>query len=432
MQIIQKLTKIWEAEKKPFLIYKGAELKFSNIIEGDQVDLSAVKPGDVVALIGDFNPASILTFLRLIDIGAIIVPLTVETSNEHQYFFETAQVNVVIKEGDVQRFSVAAERHEYINQLNKLSHSGLILFSTGTTGRPKAILHDLTLFLKRFETPRPTLRTINFLLFDHIGGINTLLHTLFNKGVVVAPEARTVDSILDVCRNYAVEVLPTTPTFLRMMLMSGAIPDSVPESLKVITYGTERMDQPTLDLLCELLPNVDFRQTFGMSELGIVRVKSESRSSLYMKVGGEGVETRVINNVLQIRSASKMIGYLNAESPFDADGWYDTKDVVETKGDYYKVIGRVSEVINVGGLKFMASEVERVVLQYPEVSLVKASAKNNPITGQHVEISVQPVGGGSLDKQLLMNYLRDNLQPHMMPKRVVIQDVVVGHRFKRS
>jgi acyl-CoA synthetase (AMP-forming)/AMP-acid ligase II len=276
------------------------------------------------------------------------------------------------------------------------------------------------------------MRTMNFLLFDHIGGINTLLHTLFNKGVVVAPEARTVDSVLDTCRKYNVEALPTTPTFLRLMLMSGAVPDKVPACLKVITYGTERMDQPTLDELCKLLPTVDFRQTFGMSELGIVRVKSESRDSLFMKVGGECVETRVVNNVLQIRSQSRMLGYLNAPSPFDAEGWYDTRDVVEVKDVYYKVVGRISDVINVGGLKFMASEVERVALSYPNVSLVKAYPKQNPITGQHVELLVQQASEGAVNKDSLMAFLKDKLQPHMVPKRIRVKNVSVGHRFKRA
>ena len=78
----------------------------------------------------------------------------------------------------------------------------LFCFPTGTTGRPKAILHDLSYFLKRFDTPRPTLRTINFLLFDHIGGINTLLHTLFNRGVVVVPKDRSVEEILATCRKH--------------------------------------------------------------------------------------------------------------------------------------------------------------------------------------------------------------------------------------
>jgi long-chain acyl-CoA synthetase len=431
MKLIEQLSKIWYGINYPFLIHNDVELKFSEIASQSPVDLSLVKQGDVVAIIGDFNPSSILTLLRLIDLGVIVVPLTAETTHEHEYFFDSALVDVVIKNSLVERRS-NNQKHEFIESLRAKDHAGLILFSTGTTGRPKAILHDLTLFLKRFETPRPTLRTINFLLFDHIGGINTLLHTLFNKGVVVAPEARTVDSVLETCRKFAVEALPTTPTFLRLMLMSGAVPDKVPSCLKVVTYGTERMDQPTLDDLCKLLPSVDFRQTFGMSELGIVRVKSEARDSLFMKVGGEGVETRVINNVLQIRSESRMLGYLNAPSPFDSEGWYDTKDVVEVKGSYYKVTGRISDVINVGGLKFMASEVERVALDFPSVSLVKATPRQNPITGQHVELLVQPNGEHSVDKDLLMAFLKEKLQTHMVPKRIRIESVVIGHRFKKA
>lgn len=431
INLIDHISNIWSGLDYPFLIHNGNELKFSQIASQTPVDLSNVRQGDIVAIIGDFDPGSILTLLRLIDLGTIVVPLTIETINEHDYFFETAQVNVIIQNGNARRRD-QFETNSLIENLKEQKHAGLILFSTGTTGRPKAILHDLTLFLKRFETPRPTLRTINFLLFDHIGGINTLLHTLFNKGVVVAPEARTVESVLKTCAKYDVEVLPTTPTFLRLMLMSGAVPDQVPLCIKVITYGTERMDQPTLDDLCRLLPDVDFRQTFGMSELGIVRVKSEARDSLFMKVGGEGVETRVVNNVLQIKSESRMLGYLNAPSPFDDDGWYDTKDVVETKGEYYKVTGRISDVINVGGLKFMGSEVERIALRFPGVSLVKAIPKQNPITGQHVELMVQPTVEGQIDSSQLMSFLKENLQSHMVPKRIHVEKVAVGHRFKKS
>lgn len=431
MKVLEKLGKIWGGIDYPFLIHKGDELRFCEIANQSPIDLSGVRKGDVVAIIGDFNPSSILTLLRLIDIGVIVVPLTIETRAEHEYFFDSALVDVVIEGGEAKRRH-HNQKHGFIEALRERGHAGLVLFSTGTTGRPKAILHDLTLFLKRFETPRPTLRTINFLLFDHIGGINTLLHTLFNKGVVVAPESRTVDSILETCRKFNVEVLPTTPTFLRMMLMSGAVPSKVPAALKVITYGTERMDQPTLDELCRLLPNVDFRQTFGMSELGIVRVKSEARDSLYMKVGGEGVETRVVDGILQIRSSSRMLGYLNAPSPFNSEGWYDTKDVVDVKDQYYKVTGRISDVINVGGLKFMASDVERVALEFPNVSLVKATSKQNPVTGQHVELLVQPTAEEVIDKVALSDFLKDRLQPHMVPKRIRIESVAIGHRFKKS
>lgn len=431
MLLLQKLQQLWEGVSYPFLIHKGRELHFSDIADQVPVDLGEVKAGDVVALIGDFDPESILTLLNIIDKQAVIVPLTDDTRGQHEYFFDAAHIDVVIERGSVRRIQ-RETTHPLIQQLRDVGHAGLVLFSTGTTGRPKAILHDLTLFLRRFETPRPTQRTINFLLFDHIGGINTLLHTLFNKGVVIAPEARTVDSILSTIAAYEVEVLPTTPTFLRMMLMSGAVPDRIPDCLKLITYGTERMDQPTLTQLCELLPEIDFRQTFGMSELGIVRVKSEARDSLFMKIGGEGVETRVVDNVLQIRSQTRMLGYMNADSPFDAEGWYDTKDIVETKGELYKVTGRIGEVINVGGLKFMASEVERVALEFEGVALVKAEARANPITGQHVELSVQAAEGAEVDRKSLAAFLADRLPAHMVPRRVKVETVTVGHRFKRA
>ena len=237
--------------------------------------------------------------------------------------------------------------------------------------------------------------------------------------------------ILESIKKYKVELLPTTPTFLRMLLIGGYLESGFPSCLNVVTYGTERMDDVTLGRLCEKCKNVDFRQTYGMSELGIVRVKSESRNSLFMRVGGEGVETRVVDDVLHIRSKSRMVGYLNADSPFDKDGWYNTNDVVEKKGDYFRVSGRINDVINVGGLKFMASEVENVALKYAHVSLVQAFGRNNPITGQHVELIVQANDEVELNKDEFHTYLTNNLQSHMVPRRIKIGQVSVGHRFKK-
>ncbi len=80
----------------------------------------------------------------------------------------------------------------------------------------------------------------------------------------------------------------------------------------------------------------------------------------------------------------------------------------------------------------MASEVELVALDFPQVALVKASPRPNPITGQHIELSVQPVVEGAVDKEALMAYLKSRLQPHMVPKRIRVETVSVGHRFKKA
>ena len=431
MDLLKKLSQIWEGDESAFLVHSSGSLSFSQIREQAPVDLTKVSTGDVVAIIGDFDPQSIQTLIRLFSLGAIVVPLTSDTRSQHEYFFNSAFVDFVV-EGDRVETRNQPLSHDLLELLREESAPGLVLFSTGTTGRPKAILHDFRSFLRKFETPRPTLRTLNFLLFDHIGGINTLFHTLFNKGVVIAPESRTVDVILETCARFEAEVIPTTPTFLRLLLMSGRIQKEFPPSVKLITYGTELMDEPTLLELCRALPEVDFRQTFGMSELGIVRVKSEARDSLFMKIGGEGVETRVKKDVLQIKSSSRMLGYLNESSPFDREGWYDSKDVVEVKGDFVKITGRTGDVINVGGLKFMASEVEREALGYPGVLLAKVVGRKNPVTGHHVEITLQAREGVVVEPSGVIKYLKGRLPSHMVPVKIRISEVPIGHRFKKS
>ena len=276
------------------------------------------------------------------------------------------------------------------------------------------------------------MKTLSFLLFDHIGGLNTLFHTLFNKGTVIFPRNRTVDEVLKACTDYEVDVLPTTPTFLRMMLISGKIPLKVPETLKIITYGTELMDQSTLTTITKLLPKVDFRQTFGMSELGIVRAKSKARDSLYMKIGGEGIQTKIVENTLFIKSKTRMVGYLNAKSPFDKNGWYNTSDIVEYKNGFYKIKGRTDDLINVGGLKFMATDVEKVVLKDKNILFAKVYPKANPLTGQHVEMLIQPKNYKTFDIRRFKTLLRQKLQQHMYPKRIIIDNVKINHRYKKS
>ena len=334
-------------------------------------------------------------------------------------------VDIVVSKEGIRRIS-HNRKSTLIDLLRHKNHAGLILFSTGTTGLPKAILHDLTLFMKRYETPRPTLKTLNFLVFDHIGGLNTLFHTLFNRGTIVAPDSRNVKDILNTCLVHDIEVLPTTPTFLRMLLLSDMINKDFPPSLKIITYGTERMDQVTLDQLCEALLDIDFRQTYGMSELGILRVKSAGRDSLFMKVGGENTETKILNGTLHIKTKNRMLGYLNDESPFDEEGWYDTKDLVEEKDNYFKILGRANDVINVGGLKFFPSEVERVVLLFDGIQLCKVEGKNNPISG-HVELVVQPEDSNYFSLDALKSYLVSKLPNHMMPRKIAIANVKIGH-----
>ena len=65
--------------------------------------------------------------------------------------------------------------------------------------------------------------------------------------------------------------------------------------------------------------------------------KIGAKKDLFIKIGGEGVEVKIKNKTLHIKSSNRMLGYLNAHQPFDNDGWYNTKDIVEEDGEYLKL-----------------------------------------------------------------------------------------------
>ena len=432
MKILQLLEEKWKNNNNPFIISDNHTFTFKDLLSVNLEFLNEIKKGDIIALLGDFDILSIATLFKLLDIGAIVAPITSDTQNEHRYFTDTIKPKFIIKNGKILSKFTETNDHDLVSKLRTKNQPGLIFFSTGTTGSPKAILHDVSLLFKRFLTPRPSYKTLNFLMFDHMGGINTLLHTVFNGGTIIGTKDRSVVGILSVCKKYEIEVLPTTPTFLRMLLMSGCVPNEIPASIKIISYGTELMDQATLNEFCRLLPNVDFKQTYGLSEFCVFRVKSMARDSLYMKIGGEGVSIKKENNMLCIKSDYAMLGYLNAVTPFDKDGWYNTKDIIEVNDNYIKITGRNTDIINVGGLKFMKSEVEEVALKFPGVRQVSVIAKINSITGQHVEIKIECIENHKIEKVDLNKYFKKELPSHMVPKKIIFDSVEVNHRYKKK
>ena len=127
-----------------------------------------------------------------------------------------------------------------------------------------------------------------------------------------------------------------------------------------------------------------------------------------------------------------MIGYLNAQSPFDEDGWYNTKDCIEVNEDgYIKIIGRDSEIINVGGLKFMPAEIEKIALGFSGVKYAKAYGRENPITGQHAELLIEKQDYIDLDLDQLKSFIKSRLPRHMFPTKIKLRKLNISHRFKK-
>lgn len=398
-------------------------------------------PGEVVALEADYSPNAIALFLALAGAGAVVVPLSSSVAAKRPGFLATAQVqrSIAVGEDDAVRIERLAGRaeHPLYAELRARAHPGLVLFSSGSTGESKAALHDLARLLEKFEERRRAWRTLSFLLYDHIGGVNTLLYTLSNCGTLVTVDDRRPEAVLAAIERHRVELLPTSPTFLNLVLLSGALAGRDLASLELVTYGTEPMLESTLRRFHELLPDVRLLQTYGLSEVGILRSKSRSSDSLWVKVGGEGFETRVVDGVLHVRARSAMLGYLNAPSPFTADGWLVTGDRVLQDGEYLRILGRESEIVNVGGEKVWPAEVESVIQELDDVHEVTCFGEPNRILGQIVCARVTPRAPLAGEERSAFAarvklHCRARLESFKVPARVTVADAPQhGARFKK-
>lgn len=397
-----------------------------------------VTPAQVVAVYGDFSFTTVSVFCALTELKVILVPLSVQ-NKDLELKLSIAEVDLLIDlSGEEPRFTRFERplKNMLFASLGELRHPGIIIFSSGSTGEPKAALHDFTHLLSKFATPRKPFRSIVFLLFDHWGGINTLLHLLSCGGTACFPVKRSPDYICQIIQDYRLELLPSTPTFLNLILLNQAHKRYDLSSLKMVTYGTESMPEATLLRLNEELPHVTFKQTYGLTELGVMRTVSKANNSLWIKVGGEDYATKIVDDILYIKTKSSIIGYLNAPSPFDAEGWYCTGDRVAVDGDWIRFLGRDSDLINVGGQKVFPAEVESVLLSLPWIADCVVFGQKNPITGQHVACNV--VLNNTLERPLnpivdIKKWCKSKLEAYKIPMRVnIVEETSFNERFKKQ
>lgn len=434
-----------EHSASPAIIWQEKNIAYGDLVNKFNEALlflsnNNVIAGKVVAVAGDFTPNTIALLLALIVNKNIIVPFAQPLKESELVKMDIAEVEFLLHvnlHNDTYEITPTGRiaSHSYFTRLRSKKAPGLVLFTSGTSGFPKGAVHDFDKLLVKFQTIRNSMRTVNFLLFDHWGGLNTLFHTLSNCGVVLALRERKPEAVCEFVEQYKIELLPVSPSFLNLLILSEVYKKYDLSSLKLITYGTEPMPENTLRKSKEIFPDIRFQQTYGLIELGVLRSKSKSDDSLWVKIGGEGFELRVVDNILQIKADSAMMGYLNAESPFTDDGYFITGDMVEQEGEYYKILGRKSELINVGGEKVYPQEVENIIIGFDGITDVTVFGEKHSITGNIVcaKINVENVTDIKQFLKDLRQYCKAQLQSFKVPVKIyVVEEPLHSTRFKKQ
>ena len=399
-----------------------------------------VAPGAVVSVEGNWSPGTSGLALALLHRGCVYVPIGPASDRERARFKEIARVQIEFRFHADDTWSMEKSPRAVDNPLmadfTAKKKAGLVLFSSGSTGDSKGMLHDLEIMLEKYRVRRKAFQTVIFLAFDHIGGVNTFYHILSNGGSLIIPPGRGPAQVCRTIERAKAELLPTSPSFLNLLLLSREYENYDLSSLSVITYGTEMMSDNTLAQINRIFPGVKLQQTYGLSEVGILRSQSKSSDSKFVKIGGEGFETKVVDGILWIKADGAMQGYLNAENPFDDRGWLCTGDMVEQDGEYIRFLGRESDIINVGGEKVFPAEVENVLLEMPEVRDITVIGRPHPMMGNMVVARVTPVEdiySAAEMKKMVRQFAKDRLMRFKIPTKVeIVKEDQFNYRYKKA
>ena len=312
-----------------------------------------------------------------------------------------------------------------------------VMFTSGTTGRPKMVAHTLAGLTGAIKASGDEAPPIWGTFYDirRYGGLQMLLRALTGGGSMILsrPDER-VAAFLTRLGERGVTHLSGTPSHWRKALMS---PDLHAIAPRYVRLSGEIADQAVLDNLQGAFPDAPVGHAYASTEAGVgfeVNDGLEGFPAAYLDRLGD-VRMKVEDGSLHLRSTRTASGYVGAGGHLqDADGFVDTGDLVERRGERFYFVGRRSGVINVGGLKIHPEEVEAVINRHPAVRMSLVKGRRSPITGAIVVAEVVADGADETVRAEILASCRAALPPHKAPTAIKFVEalaVTAGGKLER-
>jgi acyl-coenzyme A synthetase/AMP-(fatty) acid ligase len=402
-----------------------------------------------------------LAALALIEFDGLARRITLyppDLALEHlPYVMRYAEVDAVVSDGSfLGRASIGAAHHALVSPaLIPRVHASQerlptewILLTSGTTGRPKMVLHTLASLAGAIDAresfvpssrgargvrtplaPREDREVIWGTFYDirRYGGLQIYLRAVLTRSsLVLTGPHEPVANFLQRAGEAGVTHISGTPSHWRRALMTAEADRIAP---RYIRLSGEIADQGILNSLHAFYPNAEISHAFATTEAGVAFDVRDALSGFpaRMLTGTSGVDLKVVDATLRVRSSRTAERYLGENPPAlkDPESFVDTGDVLELRDGRYHFQGRRDGVINVGGLKVHPEEVEAVLNRHPQVRLSLVKTKKNPITGALVVADVllkdssTPEGEQARElQQTIRQFCRESLAPHKVPTAI--------------
>jgi acyl-CoA synthetase (AMP-forming)/AMP-acid ligase II len=303
-----------------------------------------------------------------------------------------------------------------------------LLMTSGTTGVPKLVAHDLEGLTAAMRTPSPADGADAWGTFYDIrryGGLQIYLRAVCGgASLVLSSASEAVGDHLARLAEHGVTHLSGTPSQWRRALIVPAIRNI---ALRYVRLSGEIADQAILDGLRAVFPSAVIGHAYASTEAGVVFDVNDGLAGFpvdYVGCVRDGVELKIADGSLRVRSRGAASGYVGGEQLLaDGDGFVDTGDMVERHGDRYHFAGRKGGIINIGGLKVHPEEIEAVINRHPQVRMSLVRPKQNPVTGAVVvaDVVLKSEGEGARKIELkddILKFCRETLPRHKVPAAI--------------
>ncbi len=358
-----------------------------------------------------------------------------------------------------EEFIAAARTAEPAAEFPDPDDVGVVLFTSGTTSRPKAVElthNNLTSYVTgtvEFDSAEPADAALICVPPYHIAGVSAALSNLYaGRKMVYLPKFDATEWVRLVSGE-GVTTATVVPTMLdRIVSALESAPVALP-TLRNLAYGGSKVALPLVRKALGLLPEVGFVNAYGLTEtsssIAVLgpddhrAALASSDESVVRRLGSvgqpvPGVEVQIRSDEgevlgpgesgeLYVRGEQVSGRYAEIGSVLDADGWFPTRDIAMLDADGYLFIGgRSDDTIIRGGENIAPAEIEDVLVEHPLVRDCAVVGPEDPQWGQIIVAVVVPAntadGPANPDPEELREHVRAHLRGSRTPDRVVFRD----------
>lgn len=325
-----------------------------------------------------------------------------------------------------------------------------ILYSTGTTGKPKGIMlsHRANVAVAEnimygTEMNEDTVEIIPMPL-SHSHGLRTCYANLVNGSCVVIIDGITnIGGFFKMIETHHVNALDISPTLGKLLVkIAKKALEQYSSQFAYIELGTAVLDDDLKEELKVLFPNTRLYNFYGSTEAGRSCAYDFNKEDYTKCIGYPSKHAKFLvtdENKNEIESSEENLGLLAISGSMMMEGYFNspelTKDTVvdgviyttdlgyiDETGKVY-VFGRADDVINYKGIKISPEEIETVANTYEGVVDSACVPAEDKVCGQVPKLFIQ-VNNPDFDKKEYMTYLRANLEASRVPTKVEIIDEI--------